>query len=230
MKRVLAISAVFALVLFGAPSPASAAQECETSALGLVCLDVVNGQATVSDALGNPLVSLPVPPVVERVTETVTIPGPTITVPGPTQTITVTPPRPPQAAPATATVTRTASGSTATVTATQSGATLTAAPTTVTTTQTPGRQSSATSGTLATTTVTAVPPVRPPDKIDLLPDTPTAAAATGSIFGLFVGLAAAFALMFIAYRRGQVAGEEATLKEFLGYIRGEPQPGRHRAN
>lgn len=235
MKRVSVMGAVIALVFFGAPSPANAAQKCQTGALGLVCLNVVDGNAVVTDALGNTLVSAPVPPVVETVTKTVTVnvPGPTVTVPGPTQTITVPAPRP-SGAPAPATVTRTAPAATvtATETVTQEGATLTQAPTTVTETATTTRQSGGAPATLSNKTTTpmlAEPPSEPPARIDLLPDTPVVAAATGSIFGLIVGLLAAFILMFIAYRRGQVAGEEATLREFLGYLRGEPQPGRHRA-
>lgn len=245
MKRVLALAAVIGLVVLWAPSPAKAAPliNCEAqdglllSGLEL-CVSVAPGEQAHAyvNLLGGGLVAdvpinLPiVEPIIERVVETVTVTVPGPAVPGPT--VTVTPPRP---APATVTRTTTISpgaDGTATVTTTQTQAPATVTESTsATTTATVTRsgQAASTSGTVSTAPTLAGPPEEP-GEVNLLPDTPGAAAATGGLLGLFIGLICAFLLMFIAYRRGQAAGEEKSIQDFLGYLRGTPQPGRHRTN
>lgn len=214
MKRTATVAAVFALIFLGAPSPANAAPaECDILVpLGFVCARVVDG--VVLDTAGKVLGT--VDPVIERVE----VPVPT-TVPGPTRTVTAP-------APAPRTVTRSAAPATVTESATPSTQTVTATPTP---TNTAGQNRNG-SGTLeadsGTPTLAEPPPVAP-DSVDLLPDTPVAAAATGSVLGLAAGILIGVALLYVVYRRGQLDGEKATLQEFLGHVRGLPQPGRHRA-
>lgn len=223
MRRVAVASAAFALVFFGVPSPANAASEdCseQTELLGLVCVSIVDDEAVATLRAvpgGPPLVSARVPAPVQTITETVTeyipaSPSPPIRVPvpGPTRTVTATPP-----APRTVTETPTPVTSTATVTATP--------------TNTTGGQRTAPSDILGNEAAEVTSPPVEPGSVDLIPDDPKVAATTFSILGLLAGIALGVIGLFIAYRLGQKDGEKATLKEFLGVIRGEPQPGRHRA-
>lgn len=213
MRRLLAISAVIALGMMLMPTPARAA---DCASLDLGPLLNVTADCQVLDLTGN-VVGEVTGGVVEIVRE-ITIPGPTVTVTAPppapaTVTRTVTPPTVTRAGP---TQTETQAPTTVTQTAPQATITITRS-----------GQASATSATVVATPTVAAPPADKPG-IDVLPDSPTAAAATGSIFGLLIGLMCAFLLMFIAYRRGQAAGEEKSLRDFLGYLRGTPEPGRHR--
>lgn len=246
MKRALAVLAIVGLVLVMAPSPAHAApselgscQDAPLDLLGIsvplqVCVRVDGNEAITSvvNGAGNVVDTIitPVQTVIERVE--VPVPGPTPPAPAP---VTVTAPAP---APVTRTVTqaprtvtKSAIPSTATETATET-ATTTVTPPTVTTAPTrannPTGQEGQRSGTVEASTPTAPAPVNPGVDSPVVPDDPEVAAFTGSLLGLFIGLVCAFLLMFIAYRRGQAAGEEKSINDFLGYIRGEPQPGRHR--
>lgn len=161
-------------------------------------------------------------PVTMTVTSTVTSTA-TRTVAGPTQTVTVPGP----------TRTVTASASPRTVTAT-----VTASPTTVTetTTQTitPAGQSNARPATVDKTPATlTTPPAEPGSKVDVVPDTPGAALAQGTLLGIIMGV---LAVLFIVYLRGKKAGEKETLQDSLKIIRGDddtqeiPRVGRHRAS
>jgi hypothetical protein len=202
MKRTLAAAAVFGLVILGSPAPAHADLP-EVCALEVVCVHVDPNGNIIDDATGA---------AIGRALDS--LPAPVIT----TQTTTA-----PAPAPVTRTTTRT---NTATRTAT---ATVTEAPVTQTATQTqtviPTRQSATPSATLATPTG----PVE--SDIGIIPDDPDKAAATGTLFGLMVGMILGIIGLFVVYRRGQADGEKATLQEFLDDVRGVPQPGspRHRA-
>lgn len=226
MKRVFVASAIFGLVLLGSPSPANAASDCQQGPLGLVCLSVDdNGVVSVTGPAG---LNLSVDdPIVREVTVYVDRPGPTTTLPG--QTVTLGP------APA-ATVTRTVPGPTTIAPGPTTRETITETATsteTATVTNTTGGQTATPSVTLSeesTTPTLAEPPVEQPGSVDLVPDDPKVAAATGSLFGLFAGIILGIAGLYVAYRRGQIDGEKTTLQEFLGVIRGEPAAltGRHR--
>lgn len=211
MKRTLTAGAVFALVLLGAPSPANALPE--VCPLGVVCATVDPEGRILNEAgevIGRTLETLPAPVTVTASPSTTTAPAPPARTVTATRTATRT---------ATETATRTAAPTTVTETATET-ATRTVIP--------PGQN-----GNRSDTLDAAPPNVPVPGPveagIDIIPDDPETAAATGSVFGLFAGILIGLVGLYVAYRRGQIDGEKATLKEFLGMIRGEPQPGRHRA-
>lgn len=217
MRRLVAVGMVLSLVIL--PTPARAAPTCDET--GLTCLEVVDGRAVVTGPAGLNL-SVPVP------TQVIETPGPTVTVavPGPTSTVTVTPPA-------------------RTVTITPSPVTVTAAPTTVTETATVTRERVRNATTRQETEPSdiveptlAAPPVQA--GIDLIPDTPGAAAATFSILGLIVGMALGVLALYLVHRRarqtGRVEGEEEANAEFRDAISDHPTEelsvvhGKHRAN
>lgn len=133
MKK-LASVLMAAFLVVAVPAPAKAEQTCqEVDEVGLVCLTVENGTATVTGPLGIGL-SATAPPV-------------EVTVPGPERTVTLPPPAPvtKTAAPQTVTKTETAT-ETATVTETPAPATATV---TATPTNTPQRSAAPTGHTSA---------------------------------------------------------------------------------
>lgn len=134
--------------------------------------------------------SVPVP--------TVTVPGPTVTLPGRTVTVTA----PGTTVTKTQVVNRAGPTNTVTTTRTQS-ATLT-------------KGSERTS--VVTHTVTASPTTQHHKSI--LPKTPASAAVAGSLLGALVGIIVALISMFFIYKRGRKEGEKATIKQFLGDVRG----------
>lgn len=198
MKKILiGLVVVLMLVLF-VPGKAQAAPTCQQSLLGLVCVSVSGGSAVVT----GPGINLSVPvPTVTVPGPTVTLPGRTVTVPGPTVTASGT------------TITRTQivnqPGRVGTVTVTKNNNTTTSA----TLTQRPSPSTS-----VVTHTVTASPSSG--HHKGILPHTPAGAAVAGSLLGVIVGISVALVSMFIIYRRGRKEGEKATVKEFLGDVRG----------
>lgn len=219
MRRIFA---VLAITVLGIAILTNSAKAADCADLDLGPLLSVTADCQVLDTLGN-VVGQVTGGVVEIVRE-IPVPGPTITVTAPppapaTVTRTITPP----------TVTRPGPTQTqiAPTTVTQTAPPTTVPPATITATITRSGQAASTSGTVSPTPTLAAPPSGG-GGLNLLPDEPAAAAATGGIFGLIIGLICAFLLMFIAYRRGHAAGEEKSLRDFLGYLRGTPEPGRHR--
>lgn len=227
MKRVGALLAVIGLVLVMSPSPAKAAP-----CTGLLCLNGDGGLVEV------PLVERLVDSVtgtVERLVEPAAPPAQPST-PSPVPLPAPSPPARPQApapqsprpivpvpqtnaTPAPAPVIPGQPTEPPVETATPSSSA----------NNSPTGQEAEESGTVEASEPTPPAPVNNGVDSPVVPDDPEVAAVTGSLLGLAIGLACAFLLMFIAYRRGQAAGEEKSINDFLGYIRGTPEPGRHRS-
>lgn len=223
MKRVGVVLAVVGLVLFISPSPASAAP-CD----GLLCIGGEDGllQAPLVERLVDTLAGT-----VDRAIDPPPAPSPT---PAPQPVPSPAPVRPQAPAPSSPRPSAPGPQTNATPEPTRSipaPTTSTAPERTATRTNAPTGQEGQRSGTVEASTPTQTTPVNPGVDSPVVPDDPEVAAFTGSLFGLAIGLVCAFLLMFIAYRRGQAAGEEKSINDFLGYIRGTnpPEPGRHRS-
>lgn len=91
--------------------------------------------------------------------------------------------------------------------------TLTRSPATVT--GSPGTVAGSTH--TVTKTVTATPSR---DDNGILPDTPVGGLAEGTILGVVLGILVALGSLLVVYRKGHKDGEKATLKGFLGEVRG----------
>lgn len=193
VRRLSIVAFILMLITIFAPAVASASPgQCAQSLLGVVCLSINGHNATVTGP-GIHL-TVPVSPTVIARTSTVTMVGPTITVPG--KTVTVTGP------PETRVVTATLTGSPATLTG--SPATLTGS-------------SDAVVEHTHTFTVTATPSN---DDNGILPDTPAGGFAEGTILGVILGILVALGSLLVVYRKGHKDGEKASLRRFLGEVRG----------
>ena len=198
--KYLAFLLTFLLVFFMVPLPAQA-QECQSTALGVVCLGVDGGRAVVTGLGGLVYLEAQVEPEVVQL--------PPVTIPGPTETVTLPPP-PPVTTTETTTITETE-------TVTEPGPTNDVG-------QESSMESSSESQDRPVEDVgrSAEPTLAEPprdDGLDIIPDDPGAAAFTGGIVGLLLGVLLGILGLYLAYRHGRAKGEKATLQEFFTIIR-----------